>query len=247
MRDFYLDQPIEWQISDVPVPYTDALEAMEHRARLIGDGKAGECAWLLEHPPVYTGGTSARPQDLRNELGLPVFQVGRGGQFTYHGPGQRVVYLMLDLKRRRQDVRAFVHALEDWLIDTLAAFNVRGERRRGRVGIWVTRPELGADKEEKIAAIGIRLKKWVSFHGISLNVDPDLSHYGGIVPCGIADHGVTSLVALGHLASMSDADSALRQAFESHFGRTEDAAPLYQPAAIPSLRKSDPARNTPPA
>jgi lipoyl(octanoyl) transferase len=206
------------------VPYDTALATMNERAAAIAEGRAGELVWLLEHPPLYTAGTSARPGDLV-EARFPVHDTGRGGQFTYHGPGQRVVYLMLDLKRRRPDVRLFVATLEEWLIRTLAAFNVRGERREDRIGVWVARPDKGADAEDKIAAIGIRLKRWVSLHGIALNVDPDLNHFTGIVPCGVADarYGVTSLVDLGHIVSMAEVDMELRRAFEDLFGATRAA------------------------
>lgn len=211
--------PAEWLIADSPVAYQDALEVMEKRATDIAAGHTPELVWLLEHPPLYTSGTSARPDDLIDAR-FPVFATGRGGQFTYHGPGQRVVYLMLDLKRRRPDVRAYVASLEQFTIRALAAFNVRGERREDRVGVWVARPEKGPSHEDKIAAIGVRLKRWVSLHGISINVEPDLSHFSGIVPCGVQDprHGVTSLVDLGLPVTMHDVDVALKQAFEEVFG-----------------------------
>jgi lipoyl(octanoyl) transferase len=194
---------------------------MEARVAAIADGRAGELVWLLEHPPLYTAGTSARPQDLLAPR-FPVHQTGRGGQFTYHGPGQRVAYAMLDLRTRGQDLRAYVAALEDWVIEALDHFNVRGERRDDRVGVWVRRPDKGPGAEDKIAAIGIRVRRWVAFHGISLNVDPDLEHFGGIVPCGIADgrYGVTSLVDLGLPVTLADTDLALRAAFESVLGPT---------------------------
>jgi lipoyl(octanoyl) transferase len=210
---------VEWRISDAPVDYLAAVAAMESRAAAIADGRAGELVWLLEHPPLYTSGTSGKATDLR-EARFPVFATGRGGQLTYHGPGQRVAYVMLDLKRRRPDVRAYVAALEEWIIRTLDAFNVRGERREDRVGVWVKRPDRGQNFEDKIAAIGVRLKRWVSFHGIAINVEPDLSHFNAIVPCGVADprYGVTSLVDLGQLVTMADVDIALRQAFEEVFG-----------------------------
>ena len=212
---------VEWRISDAPVDYLDAVAAMEARASDIADGKASELVWLLEHPPLYTLGTSGKEGDLLDPR-FPLFATGRGGQVTYHGPGQRVAYVMLDLKRRRPDVRAYVAALEEWIIRTLAAFNVRGERREDRVGVWVARPDKGAGFEDKIAAIGVRLKRWVSFHGIAINVEPDLSHFSAIVPCGVVDprFGVTSLVDLGHPVTMTDADIALRQAFEEVFGPT---------------------------
>src|SRR6201997_1003915 len=220
------DNMVEWQISDSLVPYPEAVEAMEQRASAIAAGEAGELVWLLQHPPLYTSGTSGKDNDLL-EARFPLFATGRGGQLTYHGPGQRVAYVMLDLKRRRPDVRAYVAALEEWIIRTLAAFNVRGERREDRVGVWVKRPDKGAGHEDKIAAIGVRLKRWVSFHGIAVNVEPDLSHFAAIVPCGVADprYGVTSLVDLGHLVTMADVDVALRQAFEEVFGSTRARHP----------------------
>ncbi|CAO3381983.1 lipoyl(octanoyl) transferase LipB [Azospirillum argentinense] len=211
---------VEWRISDTPVPYPDALAEMEARVEAIRAGTAPELVWLLEHPPLYTAGTSAREEDLLEPGRFPVYQAGRGGQFTYHGPGQRVAYVMLDLKTRGADIRAFVQDLEEWLIRTLAAFNIRGERREGRVGIWVDkRPYGGAPgQEDKIAAIGVRVRRWVSFHGVALNVEPDLSHFTGIVPCGISEHGVTSIVALGHLVTMEDVDAALMASFAEVFG-----------------------------
>src|SRR5436305_2656732 len=225
---------IEWRASDAPVPYLDAVAVMEERAAAIAAGSASELVWLLEHPPLYTGGTSAKSQDLRDAR-FPVFQTGRGGQFTYHGPGQRVAYVMIDLKRRKPDVRAYVATLEEWLIRTLAAFNVRGERREDRVGVWVARPERGIGHEDKIAALGIRLKRWVSLHGIALNVDPDLSHFGGIVPCGVADtrYGVTSLADLGHRVTMPEVDRPLRREFEGLFGATQSARPRESGAREP--------------
>ena len=211
---------VEWRISDGQVPYPDSLAFMEHRAGLIASGEAGECVWLLEHPPLYTAGTSAKAGDLVSPDRFPVFHTGRGGEFTYHGPGQRIGYVMLDLKRRRPDVRAFVAGLEEWIIRALDQFNVCGERREDRVGVWVKRPEKGAGHEDKIAAIGIRIRRWVTFHGIALNVEPELSHFSGIVPCGVADprFGVTSLHDLGLLVSMSDVDVALKRAFRDVFG-----------------------------
>jgi lipoyl(octanoyl) transferase len=211
--------PVEWRMSDRPVDYLAAVAAMEERAAAIASGEAGELVWLLEHPPLYTSGTSGKDSDLLDRR-FPLFATGRGGQLTYHGPGQLVVYLMLDLKRRRPDVRAYVAALEEWIIRTLAAFNVRGERREDRVGVWVARPDKGAGCEDKIAAIGVRLKRWVSLHGISINVEPDLSHFSAIVPCGVADprFGVTSLVDLGHPVGLTDVDISLRAAFEEVFG-----------------------------
>jgi lipoyl(octanoyl) transferase len=215
--------PVEWQVDDGPVGYPEALAAMEQRVAAIRAGAASEMVWLLQHPSLYTAGTSARGADLLEPGRFPVFAAGRGGQYTYHGPGQRVAYTMLDLRRRRSDVRRFVHDLEEWAIRTLAEFNVRGERREGRVGVWVVRhdkPALpdGSLPEDKIAAIGVRIRHWVSFHGISLNVDCDLGHYAGIVPCGIAGHGVTSLTDLGLPVSMADVDLAMREAFEAVFG-----------------------------
>ncbi|MBN8981693.1 MAG: lipoyl(octanoyl) transferase LipB [Rhizobiales bacterium] len=210
---------VEWLISSTPVPYQDAMETMETRAAAIATGNAPEMVWLLEHPALYTSGTSANADDLLDPR-FPVFTTGRGGQFTYHGPGQRVVYLMLDLKRRRPDVRAYVANLEQLAIQTLAAFNVRGERREDRVGVWVSRPEKGAGHEDKIAAIGVRLKRWVTLHGISINVEPDLTHFSGIVPCGVEDKrfGVTSLVDLGLPVTMHDVDVALKTSFADIFG-----------------------------
>ena len=216
--------PVEWQVSDGLVPYEQALAAMDARAGAVADGRAAELVWLLEHPPLYTAGTSANANDLI-EARFPVHETGRGGQFTYHGPGQRVVYLMLDLKRRAPDVRRYVATLEEWLIRTLGAFNVRAGRREDRIGVWVARPDKGAGSEDKIAAIGIRLKRWVSLHGVALNVDPDLTHFSGIVPCGVADprYGVTSLVDLGHVVTLPEVDMVLRREFEGLFGATRDA------------------------
>ena len=214
---------VRWRITDRPVAYEEAVRLMEDEVAKIAAGEADELVWLLEHPPLYTAGTSADSKDLLAPDRFPVFQTGRGGEYTYHGPGQRVAYIMLDLKRRRQDVRAFVSALEDVVIGTLADMNIRGERREDRVGVWVERPERprlpdGSTAEDKIAAIGIRLRKWVSFHGFSLNVDPDLDHFSGIVPCGISHYGVTSLVDLGQLVMMSDVDTLIRSNFERVFG-----------------------------
>ena len=212
-----------WAVSRAPVAYPDAVAAMEARAAAIADGTAGELVWLLEHPELYTAGVSARPGDLLDADRFPVFQSDRGGQFTYHGPGQRVAYVLLDLTRRRRDVRAFVAALETWVIKALGDLNVTGEIRDGRVGVWVERPALR--REDKIAAIGVKLRRWVSFHGISLNVDPDLSHFAGIVPCGVTEHGVTSLAELGVPATMDAADAALRAGFQAVFGALEDVEP----------------------
>jgi lipoyl(octanoyl) transferase len=213
--------PVEWRVSDERVGYDAALAAMETRAEAIARGEARELVWLIEHPPLYTAGTSARPGDLIVER-FPVHAAGRGGQFTYHGPGQRVAYVMLDLKRRGPDIRRFVATLEEWIIRSLAAFDVAGERRDDRIGVWVRRPDKGADHEDKIAAVGIRVKRWVSLHGIALNVDCDLSHFAGIVPCGIADarYGVTSLLDLGLPVTMAQVDAVLRQQFEPLFGPT---------------------------
>ena len=213
----------EWRISDGPVPYAEALAVMEARVADIRAGRERELIWLLEHPPLYTAGTSAKPQDLLQPMRFPVHVAGRGGQYTYHGPGQRVVYAMLDLRARRQDVRRFVFDLEEWTIQTLARFGVIAERRDGLVGVWVARPDKprradGNPCEDKIAAIGVRIRHWVSFHGISINVEPDLSHYAGIVPCGIADRGVTSLVDLGLPVTMADLDIALVKTFDEVFG-----------------------------
>src|SRR6267378_6719330 len=216
---------VEWQVSNAPVPYLEAVAAMDARVAAIAAREAPELVWLLEHPPLYTSGTSGKAGDLLDPR-FPLFSTGRGGQLTYHGPGQRVAYVMLDLKRRRPDVRAYVAGLEAWIIRTLEAFNVRGERREDRVGVWVRRPDKGAGCEDKIAAIGVRLRRWVSFHGIAINVDPDLSHFSAIVPCGVIDprYGVTSLVDLGLPVTMEDVDVALRRAFEDVFGPVKKLA-----------------------
>jgi len=213
--------PVEWLISDRPVAYTDALAAMDARAAAIAAGAAPELVWLLEHPPLYTAGTSSDRADVLDAR-FPVFEAGRGGQMTYHGPGQRVAYAMLDLRRRGPDVRRFVATLEEWLIRTLAAFNVRGERREDRVGVWVRRPDKGEGYEDKIAALGIRVRHWVTLHGVSLNIEPDLGHFGGIVPCGVHEnrYGVTSLADLGHIVTMADIDTAMRVTFGALFGPT---------------------------
>lgn len=211
-------EPVEWRISDELVDYETALAEMDDRVERIISGKAREQVWLLEHPPLYTAGTRAEDTDLVAPDRFPVYKTKRGGQHTYHGPGQRVAYLMLDLKRRKQDVRAFVAAVESWLISSLWHYHIRGERREDRVGVWVQRPEKGAATEEKIAAIGIRLRRWVTFHGISFNVEPELEHFSGIVPCGVTDHGVTSLVDLGIPVSMAENDMILRAEFEKVFG-----------------------------
>jgi lipoyl(octanoyl) transferase len=209
----------EWRVSEGLQDYEDAVRQMEARADAIAAGEASELVWLLEHPPLYTAGTSARAADVLDPR-FPVFPSGRGGQSTYHGPGQRVVYLMLDLKRRGPDVRRYVATLEAWLIATLGSFNVRAERREDRVGVWVPRPQRGEGHEDKIAAIGVRIRRWVTMHGISLNVDPNLTHFAGIVPCGVSDprYGVTSLTGLGLPVTMPDADIALRHAFVPLFG-----------------------------
>lgn len=216
-------EPIGWASSRGRVDYQTALAAMEARAAAIADGRAAEIVWLLEHPPLYTAGVSARETDLLEPGRFPVFRSDRGGQFTYHGPGQRVAYVMLDLKRRGRDVRGYVHDLEGWLISALDRFNVAGEVRDGRVGVWVQRRTPDGIREDKIAAIGVRVKRWATFHGVALNVEPDLSHFAGIVPCGIRAHGVTSLVDLGLPVTMDEADRALRDAFEEVFGPTTAA------------------------
>ncbi|MFV0367416.1 MAG: lipoyl(octanoyl) transferase LipB [Hyphomicrobiaceae bacterium] len=216
--------PINWCISDTSVAYDAALSFMRARVKAIADGEAAEMIWLLEHPPLYTAGTSAKHDDLLEPDRFPVHVAGRGGQYTYHGPGQRVVYVMIDVKRRFGDVRAFVHVLEQIVIETLAAFNIKGEVRKDRVGVWVARPERGPGVEDKIAAIGIRLTRWISMHGLSINIDPDLEHFSGIVPCGIMEHGVTSFHDLGHLVTLAEVDMELRQAFEGAFGTLQTAA-----------------------
>jgi len=215
---------VEWITSPGLTGYEEAVARMEARAGAIAAGRAGEAVWLLEHPPLYTAGTSARPEDLTDPGRFPLFPSRRGGQYTYHGPGQRIAYVMLDVAARGRDLRAFVAAIEDWVIATLADFGVKGERREGRVGVWVARPEKpplpdGTPREDKIAAIGLRIRKWISFHGLSINVDPDLSHYDGIVPCGISGHGVTSLADLGIPATMADVDAALKRNFATVFGQ----------------------------
>jgi lipoyl(octanoyl) transferase len=218
--------PAGWAVSHGQVPYPEAVAAMEARAQAIAEGRAGELVWLLEHPPLYTSGVSAKADDLLDPDRFPVFASGRGGQFTYHGPGQRVAYVMLDLTKRRRDVRAFVASLEAWVIGALSRFNVEGEIRDGRVGVWVEckTPGLPA-REDKIAAVGVKLRRWVSFHGVSLNVEPDLGHFAGIVPCGQTEHGVTSLVDLGLPVTMDEADDALKTSFRDVFGPVEDSAP----------------------
>ena len=217
-----------WAVSKGLVPYPEAVAAMETRAAQIADGESGELVWLLEHPPLYTAGVSAKPSDLLDADRFPVFHSGRGGQFTYHGPGQRVAYVMLDLTKRARDVRAFVAALEAWIVGSLARFNIEGQIREGRVGVWVERRAPGIPpREDKIAAIGVKLRRWTSFHGIALNVEPDLSHFGGIVPCGVSEFGVTSLVDLGLPVTMDEVDAALMDSFREVFGDVEPSqAPL---------------------
>ncbi len=217
---------VEWIRSDGLVPYPNAVDWMEARAAAIARGDAGEAIWLLEHPPLYTAGTSAKRDDLTDPDRFPVYESKRGGQYTYHGPGQRVAYVLLDVAARGHDVRRFVQQMEDWVIATLAEFNLRGEKRDGRVGVWVPRPDKpplpdGSPREDKIAALGVRLTKWVSYHGLSINVEPDLSHFGGIVPCGITGHGVTSLVDLGLPVTMDDVDVALEKTFAEIFGEED--------------------------
>lgn len=211
-------RPVEWAVSSGYVDYEAAVAAMESRVAAIAAAAADEVVWLLEHPPLYTAGVSARDADLLAPDRFPVHRTGRGGQFTYHGPGQRVAYVMLDLNQRGRDVRGFVHGLEDWIIGALDRFGVEAGMREGRVGVWVERKGAGWSREDKIAAIGVKVRRWVSFHGISLNVEPDLDHFGGIVPCGITEHGVTSLVDLGVLATMDEADDALKSSFQRVFG-----------------------------
>jgi lipoyl(octanoyl) transferase len=216
--------PVEWRMAANLLPYEDAVTTMGARAAAIAGGSASELVWLVEHPPLYTAGTSARPEELI-EARFPVHSTGRGGQFTYHGPGQRIAYVMLDLKRRGPDVRRFVVTLEEWIIRTLASFGVEGGRRDERIGVWVRRPDKGAGHEDKIAAIGIRVQRWVTLHGIAINVAPELAHFSGIVPCGVSDarYGVTSLADLGVDATMAAVDAALRREFETLFGRTKTA------------------------
>jgi len=216
--------PVAWRVTDSLIDYQEAEAEMEARAAAIARGEADELVWLLEHPPLYTAGTSAKTVDLVEPERFPVHRTGRGGQYTYHGPGQRIAYVMLDLNRRRPDLRAYVASLEAWLIATLDAYNIRAERREDRVGVWVRRPDKGPTVEDKIAAIGIRVRRWVSLHGISLNVEPDLAHFSGIVPCGVREHGVTSLADLGRIVSLPEVDMALRAAFEPIFGPTRDEA-----------------------
>ena len=216
---------VEWIISSGLVEYPDALKAMDERVDLIQKGNAKELVWLLEHPPLYSAGTSAKPEDLLAPNRFPVFKTGRGGQYTYHGPGQRVVYIMLDLNRRQRDIRAFVFSLETWIINTLAKFNIRGERRSDRIGIWVRRTDLNnSGREDKIGAIGIRIKRWVTLHGISINVSPDLEHFGGIIPCGIGGYGVTSFEDIGQPLEVYDLDVELRTEFDQLFGKNGEMA-----------------------
>jgi len=231
--------PVEWRVSDSLIDYDAALSAMTTRVEAIARGEAPELVWLIEHPPLYTAGTSSQPRELI-EARFPVHVTGRGGQFTYHGPGQRVGYIMLDLKRRAPDVRRFVATIEEWIIHTLDAFNVRGERRDDRIGVWVRRPDKGDGFEDKIAAIGIRVSRWVTLHGFALNVEPDLTHFSGIVPCGVSEprYGVTSLADLGVTASMAEVDMALRTAFEPLFGAANDGQ------AVGSTENSSPRRRS---
>jgi lipoyl(octanoyl) transferase len=239
--------PVEWRISDTLVAYDTAVAEMEARAAAIAAGQTPEMVWLLEHPPLYTAGTSAGSGDLI-ETQFPVFKTGRGGQTTYHGPGQRVAYVMLDLRQRGPDVRSFVATLEEWIIRTLAAFNVRGERREDRIGVWVKRPDKGDGREDKIAALGIRVQRWVTLHGIAINVEPDLAHFSGIVPCGVSDqrYGVTSLADLGWTATMADVDIALRREFDVLFGAdanyTVGRQENFSPGARTSISASVPSR-----
>lgn len=225
--------PIDWAVSGPgPVDYAEAVAVMEERAAAIAAGNAPELVWLLEHPPLYTAGTSTRWEDLVDPGRFPVYRAGRGGQLTYHGPGQRVVYVMLDVRRRTGDIRAFVRSLESWVIDTLATLDVRGETRPDRVGVWVRRPERGEHVEDKIAAIGIRIRRWISFHGLSLNVSPDLAHFGGIVPCGVRQHGVTSLQDLGCGVTMGEVDAALAHAFQRKVGSVRRVPPPVPDQAV---------------
>jgi lipoyl(octanoyl) transferase len=220
------DAAVGWAVSPGYVEYDAAVAAMEARAAQIADGQASELVWLLEHPPIYTAGVSAKAADLLTPGRFPVFATGRGGQYTYHGPGQRVAYVMLDLRTRSKDVRGFVQALETWVIDALDAFNLKAGLREGRVGVWVDRPSPGfSPREDKIAALGVKIRRWVSFHGVSLNVEPDLEHFAGIVPCGISAHGVTSLVDMGLPVTMDEVDAALKTSFQRVFGPVGDAAP----------------------
>jgi lipoyl(octanoyl) transferase len=213
-------RPVAWTVADRLVPYPEAVAAMETRVAAILAGEKPEQLWLLEHPPLYTAGTSSEPADLLSPDRFPVFRTGRGGEYTYHGPGQRVAYVMLDLGRRQRDVRRFVSTLEEWIIATLAVFNVRAGRRKNCVGIWIDGPDKGVGKQDKIAAIGVRIRRWVTFHGVALNVDPMLEHFSGIVPCGVSSQGVTSLADQGVIVTMAEVDAAMRREFETLFGKT---------------------------
>ncbi len=232
VNNLILDTDIDWKVSPQPVPYPDAIQFMEQRVNEIIAGKAAECVWLLEHPPLYTAGTSAKQTDLLIPDRFPVYQTGRGGEFTYHGPGQRIIYIMLDLNKRRKDVRWFIEEIEGWIIEVCAEFGINAETREGRVGLWVTHPDASSNsdhqirskgpggmpgREEKIAALGIRMRRWVSFHGASLNLNPELEHFNGIVPCGIKEHGVTSFSNLEKEFSTDQVDEALRRLFHQHF------------------------------
>jgi len=227
-----IEPDIDWAVSKTPVEYLDAVAFMEQRVALIATSQARELIWLCEHPPLYTAGTSAKPVDLLEPGRFPVYTTGRGGQYTYHGPGQRVVYVMLDVRRRFGDVRAFVSFLENWTIGSLDSLGVKGETRADRVGVWVRRPDKGPDIEDKIAAIGIRMRRWVSYHGLAINVNPDLSHYSGIVPCGISRHGVTSLADLNVSAGLAELDTALRSAFNERFPVVDCHDVMHLPAAV---------------
>jgi len=223
----------EWWLSDTPIPYPDAVTTMEERGNAISTGHAGELVWLLEHPPLYTAGTSARAEELLRPDAFPVYETGRGGHYTYHGPGQRVGYVMLDLKQRTQDIRCYVHALEEWLIQALRTLNINGERRTDRVGIWIDR---GNGREDKIAAIGVRVKRWVTLHGFALNIAPDLTHFQGIIPCGISSHGVTSLQDLGVSISIKDMDTLLQKTFETVFGAQATGPMQKRPSVSPETQ-----------
>ena len=230
MHSNYLEDPIEWSVSDKLVPYEQAVAFMEQRVQEIASGDGRELVWLLEHPPLYTGGTSAKIEDLKSPDQFPVHKTRRGGQFTYHGPGQRVAYVMLDLNKRTKDVRKYIQDLENWIINSLSAFNIDGEIKEGRVGVWVDRSRPASPvQEDKIAAIGVRIKKWVTFHGIALNIEPDLAHFDGIVPCGINDEGlgVTSLVDLGHPVTMDEVDAILEDNFTKMFGPIQKIEPIH--------------------
>jgi lipoyl(octanoyl) transferase len=234
VRTLLGSEAVEWNIGHGLVEYPDAVARMDSRVAAIASGSAAEEVWLIEHPHLYTAGTSAAAGDLLVADRLPVFRSGRGGQYTYHGPGQRVAYVMLDLNRRKRDIRAYVGALEDWIIGTLAVFGIHGGRRDGRIGIWVARPDKGPGREDKIAAIGIRIRHWITFHGIALNVDPELDHFSGIVPCGVREQGVTSLADLGVEVTMAEVDRAMRRVFETVFGETIVVAAAEAPVSSPS-------------